>query len=92
MNNSSLTLISHHLCPFVQRAAIALLENNITFQRININRQDKPNWLLSISPTGKVPLLKVLDSFQKENFLFESVAFCKYIEETYTLKDTEYLH
>ena len=92
MNNSSLTLISHHLCLFAQHAAIALLEKKITFQRININLQDKPNWLLSISPTGKVLLLKVLDSNQQENILFESVAICEYIKGTYTLKDTEYLH
>jgi glutathione S-transferase len=82
MNNSSLTLISHHLCSFVQRAAIILLEKNITFQHININPQDKPDWFLSIFSTGKVSLLKV----------FDSVATCEYIEETYTLKDTEYLH
>lgn len=82
MNNSSLTLISHHLCPFVQRAAIILLEKNITFQRININPQDKPDWFLSIFSTGKVSLLKVLDSYQKENILFDSVATCEYIEET----------
>lgn len=92
MNNSSLTLISHHLCLFVQHTAIILLEKNITFQSINVNLQDKPDWFLSISSTGKVPLLKVLDSNQKENILFESVAICEYIEETYTLKDTEYLH
>lgn len=62
-----------------------MLEKNITFQRININLQDKPDWFLNISPTGKVLLLKVLDSNQQENILFESVAICEYIEETYTL-------
>ncbi|WP_413784453.1 glutathione S-transferase N-terminal domain-containing protein [Acinetobacter calcoaceticus] len=84
--------MSHHLCHFAQHAAIALLEKNITFQRININLQDKPDWFLSISPTGKVLLLKVLDSNQQENILFECVAICEYIKGTHTLKDTEYLH
>ena len=33
----SLTLISHHLCPFVQRAAIALLEKGAPLERIMID-------------------------------------------------------
>jgi len=34
MMTSKLTLISHPLCPFVQRAAIVLLEKNVAFERI----------------------------------------------------------
>jgi len=36
MNNSSLTLISHHLCPFVQRAAIILLEKISHFSELTL--------------------------------------------------------
>jgi glutathione S-transferase len=32
-----LTLVSHLLCPYVQRAAIVLLEKGISFQRKNID-------------------------------------------------------
>jgi glutathione S-transferase len=31
MPDPSLTLMSHPLCPFVQRAAIVLLEKNVPF-------------------------------------------------------------
>ncbi len=83
MSQSQLTLISHHLCPFVQRVAIVLLEKGIPFERINIDLDNKPDWFLAISPTGKVPLLKVLEQNGEESVLFESIAICEYLEETY---------
>lgn len=55
----TLTLVSHHLCPYVQRAAIALAEKGVPFHRVNIDLADKPEWFKAISPFGKVPLLKV---------------------------------
>lgn len=36
MSQPSLTLVSHLLCPYVQRAAIALREKNVPFERIVI--------------------------------------------------------
>ncbi|HWT98543.1 MAG TPA: glutathione S-transferase N-terminal domain-containing protein, partial [Terriglobales bacterium] len=54
-----LTLISHHLCPYVQRVAIALAEKQIPAGRIYIDLADKPDWFTAISPLGKVPLLRV---------------------------------
>ncbi|MEI7255887.1 glutathione S-transferase family protein [Dickeya dadantii] len=83
MSQSQLTLISHHLCPFVQRVAIVLLEKGIPFQRINVDLQNKPDWFFAISPTGKVPLLKVPDSHGGESVLFESIAICEYLEDVY---------
>ncbi|MGJ7489795.1 glutathione S-transferase family protein [Variovorax sp. ZT4R33] len=82
MPNAALTLISHPLCPFVQRAAIVLLEKAILFDRINVDLSAKPDWFLEISPTGKVPLLKIKQSNGKDAILFESVAICEYLEET----------
>ena len=72
-----LTLISHELCPFVQRAAIALEEKGVAFERINVDLANKPDWFLKISPLGKVPLLKVGDSA-----IFESAVILEYLEET----------
>lgn len=78
---TTLTLVSHHLCPYVQRAAIALHEKNIPFNRVTIDLADKPGWFLQISPLGKVPLLRVpLEA--GETVLFESSVICEYIEET----------
>ncbi|HJR22915.1 MAG TPA: glutathione S-transferase family protein [Dongiaceae bacterium] len=74
---TKLTLISHELCPFVQRAAIALEEKGVAFERINVDLASKPNWFLAISPLGKVPLLKVGDAV-----IFESAVILEYLEET----------
>jgi glutathione S-transferase len=82
MNASALTLISHHLCPFVQRAAIVLAEKQVAFERINIDLADKPEWFLKISPLGKVPLLKIHENDGSDVILFESVAICEYLDES----------
>jgi glutathione S-transferase len=74
---SKLTLISHELCPFVQRAAIALEEKGVAFERITVDLANKPDWFLAISPLGKVPLLKV-----GEAVIFESAVIVEYLEET----------
>ncbi|RUM27356.1 glutathione S-transferase family protein [Rhizobium vallis] len=79
---SRLTLISHHLCPYVQRAAIALLEKGVPFERINIDLANKPGWFLKISPLGKVPLLRIEGQDGSEAVLFESSVICEYLEET----------
>lgn len=73
-----LTLVSHDLCPYVQRAAIALLEKGVPFERVVIDLAAKPDWFLAISPRGKVPLLKINDAAA----LFESSAICEFIEDT----------
>lgn len=82
MPNVQLTLISHPLCPFVQRAAIVLLEKKVPFERIDVDLADKPDWFIAISPTGKVPLLKVKLPDSADAILFESTAICEYLNET----------
>jgi glutathione S-transferase len=79
---SSLTLVSHYLCPYVQRAAIALAEKGVAFERITIDLAAKPHWFKAISPLGKVPLLRVARPGGGEAVLFESAVICEYIEET----------
>jgi glutathione S-transferase len=77
MKQPKLTLISHHLCPFVQRAAIALLEKGVDFERKNIDLANKPDWFLKLSPLGKVPILVIDD----ETVLFESSVIAQYANE-----------
>lgn len=79
---SSLTLVSHHLCPYVQRAAIALNEKGVAYERVTIDLADKPEWFTAISPLGKVPLLKIAQSGRGDAVLFESAVICEFIEET----------
>ncbi|CAL77314.1 putative Glutathione S-transferase [Bradyrhizobium sp. ORS 278] len=76
-----LKLISHKLCPYVQRAVIALSEKGVAFERIDIDLANKPDWFLKISPLGKVPVL-VVPTPQGEVALFESNVICEYIEDT----------
>lgn len=72
-----LTLISHALCPYVQRAAIALSEKKVPFERIDIDLRNKPAWFLAMSPLGKTPVLMVDDQP-----IFESAVICEYLEDT----------
>lgn len=76
MSIPELELISHDLCPYVQRAIITLLEKEIPHQRHYIDLADKPDWFRSISPLGKVPLLKV-----NGEVLFESAVICEFLDE-----------
>ena len=78
----SLTLVSHHLCPYVQRAAIALMEKGMAFQRRYIDLADKPAWFRARSPFGKVPLLLVQSAADRESVVFESAVICEYLEDT----------
>lgn len=73
-----LRLVSHDLCPYVQRAAIALTEKGVAFERIVIDLAAKPDWFVALSPLGKVPLLRI----GADAVLFESNAICEWIEET----------
>lgn len=77
MSEPDLTLISHHLCPYVQRAAIALTEKGVPFRRLDIDLGNKPGWFLAISPLGKTPVLRVGD-----RVIFESAVIVEYLEET----------
>jgi glutathione S-transferase len=72
-----LKLISHKLCPYVQRAVIALTEKGVSFERIDIDLANKPDWFLAISPLGKTPVLQVGD-----RAIFESAVILEYLEET----------
>ncbi|OLP61412.1 glutathione S-transferase [Xaviernesmea oryzae] len=81
MSDEKLTLISHHLCPYVQRVAIALLEKGIPFERQYVDLSAKPDWFLSLSPLGKVPLLLVQRDLDEQTVLFESNVICEYVED-----------
>ena len=72
-----LTLISHALCPYVQRAAIVLAEKGVAFERREVDLANKPDWFLRLSPLGKTPVLLVDDEP-----VFESAVICEYLEDT----------
>ncbi|MBV1787506.1 glutathione S-transferase family protein [Marinobacterium sp. D7] len=75
---SHLHLISHKLCPYVQRSVITLIEKGVPYARTDIDLAAKPEWFREISPTGKVPLLQI----DNRHTLFESAVICEYLDET----------
>jgi glutathione S-transferase len=75
--SAQLKLISHKLCPYVQRAVIALTEKGVPYERIDIDLANKPDWFLAVSPLGKTPVLLVGDVA-----IFESAVILEYLEET----------
>jgi glutathione S-transferase len=77
IGSTPLVLVSHELCPYVQRAVIALVEKNVAFERVDIDLSDKPDWFKALSPLGKTPVLKV-----KQRAIFESAVILEYLEET----------
>ena len=76
-----LELVSHDLCPYVQRAVIALTEKGVAHSRTDIDLAARPAWFRAISPLGKVPLLRVRTG-RGETVLFESAVICEYLEDT----------
>lgn len=70
-------LVSHHLCPYVQRAVIVLREKGITHRRTYIDLADKPAWFATLSPLGRVPILQT-----RGTILFESQVIAEYLDET----------
>ena len=71
-------LVSFKTCPWVQRAAIVLREKNVEFEFRHIDRDNRPDWFLAISPHKKVPVL----SIDGKVSLFESNAIAEYLDET----------
>ena len=77
MKQPNFHLITHILCPYVQRSIIILKEKNIPFSRIDIDLANTPDWFKQQSPLGKVPLLLV----DENRALFESAVICEYLDE-----------
>ena len=71
-------LCSFKTCPWVQRAAIVLRAKQIPYEITYIDRDNRPDWFLKISPHSKVPVV-VIDG---KEALFESNAIVEYLDET----------
>ena len=78
-NSNKLQLISFKVCPFAQRAAIALQEKKVAYEtEYLVPGEDQPEWFKQISPLGKVPVL-VVDGTP----VFESAVILEYLDEVY---------
>lgn len=72
-----LELISFKLCPFVQRAVIALKYSKIPYDITYIDLMNPPAWFAEVSPLEKVPVLRV----DGETNLFESAVIAEFIDD-----------
>jgi len=55
---SAIELYSFAACPYAQRTHITLLEKQLDFEIIEIDLFNRPDWFATISPYGKVPVLR----------------------------------
>src|SRR5437868_3984733 len=69
----TLKLVSHKLCPYVQRALIALTEKGTPFERIDVDLSNEPDWFKKVSPLGKTPVLLDGERFSLVDAVFGSV-------------------
>ncbi len=72
-----LELVSFKICPFVQRAVITLLYNDIPHTVTYIDLASPPDWFRTISPHGKVPVLKV----DEQHVIFDSAIIDEFLNE-----------
>ncbi|KAJ1559937.1 hypothetical protein HK096_010612, partial [Nowakowskiella sp. JEL0078] len=70
-------------CPYAQRAAITLSEIGASFEKVEIDLKNKPDWYHTVNPELKVPALKVGES----DILTESLVISEYLAESYPDSD-----
>jgi glutathione S-transferase len=79
----NIQLISHSLCPYVQRSVIQLREKGVAFEFRPVDLKNKPDWFLALSPRAKVPVLVVPNGVGGTTALFESNVINEYLDETH---------
>lgn len=72
-----LELISTKRCPFVQRSIITLNYKGIDYRMTFVDLDNPPEWFKTISPFGKVPVLRV----DNDAVIFESAVINEFLDE-----------
>lgn len=75
---AEIELFSAAICPYAQRARMALIEKDLPFRLIEIDTHDKPMWFKDVSPYGKVPVLRHGDVL-----VYESRIVNEYLDEAF---------
>jgi len=65
-------------CPFVQRLKLVMCAKGIDHEHVNCNLKNKPEWLLTKNPRGKVPVLEL-----NGKIMFESDIIARYVDEAF---------
>ena len=75
---SDVELFRTAVCPFAHRVRLALAEKGVMYRLTEIDLRNKPREFLSISPYGKVPLLR-----HGNEHISESVIINEYLDEAF---------
>ena len=70
-------LIDAPRCPYCARVRIALAEKGLAHETVEVDLQNRPDWLYELNATGRVPVLD--DGF----VLPESACIMDYLEDRY---------
>ncbi len=71
-------LITSEVCPFAQRAHMALIEKGLNFTVREVDLANKPAWFEEVSPYSKVPVVKIADEV-----VWESAIVNEFIDERF---------
>jgi len=72
-------IYSSPICPFVQRVNAVLEAKKVKYEVEFVDLMNLPDWFIEISPNAEVPILITDNNIA----LFESLAICEYLEDTY---------
>jgi glutathione S-transferase len=75
---SAIKLVTSKLSPFGHRVEMSLIEKKISYEKVDVDLADKPDWFIQDSPLGKAPII-----YGNGRPLFESIAICEYLEESF---------
>ena len=73
-----LTLYDAARCPYCARARIALAEKGLEYEALEVDLNDRPQWIYEKNPTGRVPVIE-----EDAWILPESSVILEYLEERY---------
>src|SRR5919204_5114968 len=73
------TLYDAEGCPYAARARIVLAEKGLASEAVAIDLDDRPAWLYTKNPAGRVPVLEEEGGF----VLPESLVIMEYLEERF---------
>jgi glutathione S-transferase len=75
---SAIKLVTSKLSPFGHRVEMCLIEKKISYEKVDVDLANKPDWFIQDSPLGKAPII-----YGNGRPLFESIAICEYLEESF---------
>ena len=77
-NKNYVRLYGHHLCPFVEKARLALSAKAIPYQNVEVDLSKKTPWHAAING-GLVPVIELPDG----TIIHESKVVMEFVEEAY---------